>query len=120
MTNNLPNNPFPERKVELRIEMIDPDNFKIGAKAYIEESILTDIRIDPRDVIFKALQDIAHKIVSEAFPDTPRANTVEFPLRNKPTDFREEQNEAIADMVKLPLIQQFLNPSITKDNRGEN
>lgn len=66
MTNNLPNSPI--RKVELQIRMTDPDNHTMSAKAYIEESQLTDIRFDPRDLLFKALQDMSYKIVSEAFP----------------------------------------------------
>lgn len=105
---SLPDNPFPERKIKLRIEMIDPDGVKKGVQAEVQESYLTDIRIDPRDVLFKALQDMGHKLLSETFPDVPTEPVFKqdfgpmppFPTLN-PDTRREEQNEAIADMAKL-------------------
>lgn len=83
MNKNEPNNPYPERTVELRIEMIDPDNFKMGAKGFIPESQLTDISIDPREVLFKALQEIAQQIVREAFKEeTPEEAHARLLARN--------------------------------------
>lgn len=114
MNKNSPNDPI--RKIELRIEMVDPDRKRIGVKAFVDESYLTDPNLDPRDVLFKALQDMSHKIVSESFPAhliAPRVRT-----ETQETQ-RAEQNEAIADMVKLPLVQKYLNGTAT-DYQKEN
>lgn len=88
-------NPFEARKVILRIEMIDADGNKKGVRGAIFEEQLIKTS-DPRKILFSALQEMSHKLVTESFQTEPVNITPPVLSRT-----REEENEAIADMVKL-------------------
>lgn len=62
------NEPQITRTVKLRIQCQDPDGKTMNAKYELPEDQLTDINIDPREVLFQALQQMAVKLVEDAFP----------------------------------------------------